>query len=157
MNITNILLAILIVGFILSRQLREHPIREDRGNRTYLILGLIGLIEVGGYVQKIHLNPAAYIIFAASLVIGAGLAALRATNMHLWRDDGKLVSQGNWLTIVLWVVGIGIHLGSDFILGHYSPSAGSLGSESILLYIAISFGVQRTVLLRRAATAIDRQ
>lgn len=71
--------------------------------------------------------------------------------MHVWRDKGQLMSQGNWLTIVWWVVALAVHLGIDFYSSNVLKITDSegLAGASIVLYMALSLGVQKYVLLER--------
>ena len=157
MTLTNILIAIIIIGFILSRQLRERPVREDKGYTTVIILMAIGVVQVAQVAEKTADIPlGAYGVLAVSLLVGAGFGMWRAVKTHLWRDHGTLVRQGNWITVVLWIVGMGLHIGSDVVLERISPHAATLGSSSIVLYIAISLVVQRYVIMQRAEHAIER-
>lgn len=158
MTLTNILIAIIIIGFILSRQLRERPVREDKGYTMLIVLGIAGLAQVAQGIEKFSdIPPVAYGVLLASLLVGAGFGVWRAAKMHLWRDHGTLVRQGNWITVVLWIVGMGLHLGSDVVLERISPHAATLGSSSIVLYIAVSLAVQRYVMMRRAESAVERR
>ena len=59
------------------------------------------------------------------------------------------MSQGTVLTAVLWVVSLGAHLAMEVGIDHSSKIAG-LGASSLLLYLAVTLGVQREVLRRRA-------
>ncbi|RKR86647.1 hypothetical protein BDK92_0890 [Micromonospora pisi] len=86
-----------------------------------------------------------------SLLIGVGFGVARARLMHLWRDRGILVRQGNWTTVSLWIIGLGIHIASDAALEAVAPAAADLGTVSLLLYLAVMLGAQRWALLRRAA------
>jgi hypothetical protein len=48
---------------------------------------------------------------------------------------------------VLWVVAIGVHIGLDVL---FDSSAKGLSGASILLYLAVSLGVQRLAVQSRA-------
>jgi hypothetical protein len=86
----------------------------------------------------------------ASLVIGGALGAARAFSAKLWRNqDGSAMSQGTPVTAVLWVISLGAHLAMEVGIDH-STKIGGLGASSLLLYLAVTLGVQREVLRRRA-------
>ena len=50
---------------------------------------------------------------------------------------------------VLWLVSVALHVGIDLL----APSALTTGSASILLFVAVSLGVQALALTRRAVVA----
>ena len=54
------------------------------------------------------------------------------------------------LTAGLWIVSLAAHFGIDALIDH-STTAKGLGSADILLYLAVSLGVQREIIRLRAA------
>jgi hypothetical protein len=85
----------------------------------------------------------------SSLVIAAVFGALRAATVHVWVDGGQAWRKGNWLTAVLWVVSLGIHLGYDYLVDGKGAESG-VGSASLLLYLAVTFAIQGFILQARA-------
>jgi hypothetical protein len=69
--------------------------------------------------------------------------------VHVWVDGGQGWRQGTWLTAVLWVVSLGVHLGYDYLLEGKGAQAG-LGSASLLLYFGVTYTIQRLILQARA-------
>lgn len=150
-SLTNILLAVLVLFVILTRQVRAQPAREDRGILRMVVIGAIGAYEILQFGEHNTVPVAAYALLVLGLVVGAALGVVRGFQVHLWRNEaGVLMRQGNVVTVVLWLVAIGIHVGLDYVGGDVSSSAAGLNSASILLYIAVSFGVQRLVIMERA-------
>ncbi len=74
---------------------------------------------------------------------------IRAATVHVWADGGQGWRQGTWLTAVLWVVSLGVHLGYDYLIDGKGAQAG-LGSASLLLYFGVTFTIQRLILQARA-------
>jgi hypothetical protein len=155
--VTNIVIGLLVLVLILRRQLRARPINADRPATIFLVLGVIGIAQIVD-AWRAHAPVAGGIaLLMLSLVVAAGFGVWRATSVRLWRDGGQLWQQGTPLTITLWIVAIAVHLGVDLV-GHavepaHSAAATSVTdtlSASILAYIAISFGVQRVIVGRRA-------
>lgn len=63
---------------------------------------------------------------AASLAAAILLGALRATTVRLWIKDGRVVRQGTWLTVILWLISVGSHLVASALLhGAAATAAGS--------------------------------
>jgi len=150
MSMANVLIALAILALILVRQLRTQQVREAQPYRIMLILGVIGLVETVQFHQQHDVSTAAWSLLVASLVVGAGFGALRGLTVHVWRDGGVLYRKGNAATLVLWLVGLALHLGVDVVIKHVDNSASGLGSSSVLLYLAVTLGVQQVLVLDRA-------
>lgn len=150
MSVANVLIALALVAFIVYRQLRTRRVSEAQPYRLVLILGVIGLIETWQFRQQHVVSGEAWALLAASLVVGAGFGALRGRTTHVWRDGGVLYRRGNALTLALWLVGLALHLGVDVAIKHVDASAAGLGSISVLVYLAVTLGVQQMLVLQRA-------
>jgi hypothetical protein len=151
-NLTSIGIAVLILVFVLARQVQKRSVREDSRPVVLLVLLVIGVVELVQFVDRHPVNGTGVAMLVASLVAAAGFGAIRAYTVRLWREDGVLYRQGGVLTVLLWLVAIGVHFGADLLIDH-SGSAKGLSSAALLLYIAVSFGVQR-VIVRSRATAM---
>ncbi|WP_104091453.1 hypothetical protein [Arthrobacter sp. GMC3] len=152
-NVINILIAAVVLIWVISRQLRARPLKEQRPYTLMMVLGVVGLVQIVQLAGRVQITGAAYGALVAGLVSGAIFGWLRGRYVHLWRVDGVLTRQGNWLTIVLWVVGIAIHLGLDQAGEVLSPNNGatnSLGTVGIMLYLAVALAAQRFATLARA-------
>lgn len=147
-NVTGIVIGVVILLYVLVRQVQKRPVREGRGPRLMLILLAIGVIDLGQYVSSHPFDGPAVAVLAGSLVVAAAFGALRAYTVRLWRANGVLFRQGNWLTMLLWLVAIGAHFGLDLLIGQAGGSG--LASSALTLYIAVSLGVQQLVTQSRA-------
>ncbi len=150
----NILLAVLALVWILSRQLRARRVREQRPYSLVVLLAAVGLYQIAELAGQTPVSRAAYAALAAGLGTGALFGWLRGRHVHLWRADGVLTSQGDGLTVVLWVAGLAVHValdGSGVLLSGHQGGVTSLGAPGILLYLAVSLGAQRLTALSRAA------
>jgi hypothetical protein len=121
-----------------------------RGNqRLVLVLAVIGLIEAVQYTQKLHSGSVAIVALAGSLVLAAAFGAARAATVRIWMQDGQPWVQGNLLTAALWVVALAAHLGYDYLVGQHKD-IGGIGGATLVLYLAVSLGVQRAIVMLRA-------
>ncbi|HEX4189798.1 MAG TPA: hypothetical protein VHZ06_02285 [Marmoricola sp.] len=150
MNLWSIAVPVLILAFIVSRQLQPRPVRQDSPFRLLIVLAVLGAVEVVQYAQGTTVPAGAWALLIVSVIIGAGFGALRGALVHVWRKDGELFRQGNATTIVLWVVGLAIHFGIDAVIAHTSHAARDLGNDSVLLYVALALASQRWITLQRA-------
>jgi predicted permease len=150
----NIAIGIALIGWLLSRQIRIRPVRDSSSAKLFLVLGAIGLIET---IDTIHtkgngtVGTATILWIAGSLVVAAVFGVVRAMNVKVWKNKaGRIVSKGSVTTIVLWIVSLALHFAFELGIDHSSDVSG-LGSVTILLYIALSLGVQREIVRFRAA------
>jgi hypothetical protein len=148
-DIPYIVIGLALLGLILYRQLQRRPIRSASNNRLPLILGVIGVVELVGFLGKGHHGATIYAALLGSLVLAAVFGAIRAATTHVWLESGQPWRQGNWLTAVLWVVSIAAHLGYDYLVDGHGSLAG-LGSASLTLYLAVTLVIQSLILNARA-------
>jgi hypothetical protein len=145
-----IVLGIAVLGLVIYRQVVARPINA-RGLRLIAILAIIGVVETVDYLQKYHSSTGTYAALGGSLVLAAVFGVLRAGTVRLWSQDGQVWMKGNWLTALLWIVALGAHLGYDALVAHGHGSAGNIGTATVVLYLAVSLGVQRLVGQYRAS------
>jgi hypothetical protein len=144
----NLVIGVAVLGVILYRQMQARPVRANM--RLPLILAIIGIIQLIDFLQHgTHDTTKVAVALAGSLVLAAITAAVRALTVRIWIDNGQAWRQGNWLTALLWVVSIGLHLGYDYlVLGNGSQSG--VASASLLLYFAVTYTIQRLIQQARA-------
>ena len=150
-NLTNIVIGLSVVGLLLVRQMQPRPAKETSSIRLALALSVIGIAEIRHAIGSHHLTATTVAWLVLSLLAGAGLGALRAATVSIWRAmDGSAWRQGTILTAALWLVSLATHLVLDAVIDH-STRIAALGASSILLYLAVTLGVQREIVRWRAA------
>jgi hypothetical protein len=152
-NITNLIIGVAVVALLVSRQLMARRLKENY--RLSVILAIIGLVEFVNFLKSLH-GPhddgRIAVAVVGSLVLAGVLGAARALTVRVWRqDDGQLMRQGTWLTALLWIVSLAVHLGYDeLVAGHIAGSnGGNVGDATIVLYLMITLAVQQFLLLAR--------
>jgi hypothetical protein len=145
-----IVLGVVILGLVIYRQLIARPINAG-GLRLIVILAVIGVIETVNYLQKNHGGTGTYAALGGSLVLAGVFGVLRAGTVRLWSQDSQVWSKGNWLTAALWIIAIAVHLGYDALVAHGHGINGGVGAATVVLYLAVSLGVQRLVVQYRAS------
>jgi hypothetical protein len=143
----DIVLGVVILGLLIYRQL-SRPVNAT-GLRLVAILAVIGVIQAYQFLDKHHSGAVTYAALGGSLVLAAVFGALRAVTARVWLQGGQPWSKGNWLTAALWIVALAAHLGYDALV---TPGRGSsgLGAATLVLYLAVSLGIQRVVTQVRA-------
>ena len=151
-SVLNLVIAAAVLLWVLYRQLQPRPVKEDRPYRLMFVLAVLGTVQIVQLAGQTEISAAGYAALLIGLLSGAGFGWLRGRLVHFWRGpDGTLMRQGNWLTLVLWVVGIAVHLSPE---GH-SSGAEALGLSGIMLYLAVALAAQRFATLAR--TPAERQ
>lgn len=153
MNVTEIVIGVAVVILLLARQVQKRSVKEDSRPLIFLVLAVIGLVEAAQFVRSHPVGSEAILLVVASLVVAAIFGVIRAYTVRLWRENGQLFRQGNVLTIVLWLAAIGIHFGMDALI---DSSAKGLSTSTLLLYLAVTLGVQQVVVRYRAAVSSAR-
>jgi predicted membrane channel-forming protein YqfA (hemolysin III family) len=149
-TLLSLVIGVAVLGLLIFRNLRARPVRQAN-QRLYLILGVIGVVEMIQYLSKFHVPATtATAALAGSLVLAAVFGAIRAATVRVWMKDGQPWTQGNALTAVLWIIALGAHLGYDAVLGTHKDISG-LGDATVLLYLVVSLAVQRMIVSARAA------
>ncbi len=152
----NVVIGVAVVALVLGRQLAARRVKTDGGGRLMLILGGVGLIQAGQYLNRVgHVSGVGVTVAVISLSIGALLAYARANTVRIWRQEDGWWRKGNGLTLVLWLLSIGSHFGIAALATAFSPGDGTdiagLGGATLLLYLGVSLGLQQLVLERRVA------
>lgn len=57
-------------------------------------------------------------------MLAAITGAIRAMTVRVWIQAGQALRQGTWITAVLWVVSLGVHLGYDYLVDGKGSQAG---------------------------------
>jgi hypothetical protein len=143
-----IVLGVAVLALLMFRQLQARPVRAN-AMRIMAVLGVIGVVETVEFLQKYHGSGTTYAALGGSLVLAAIFGVLRAGTTRLWLQEGQVWAKGNWLTAALWIVAVGAHLGYDAVVSHSHGDA-NVGNATIILYLAVSLGVQRVIVQQRA-------
>ncbi len=148
MFVIDIILGVAVLVLLIYRQLSVRPVNAST-LRLIAILLVIGLLQTYRFLSQNHAHPLTFAAIGGSLVLAAIFGALRASTVRVWLEDGQAWSQGNWLTATLWIASLVAHLGYDILVAH-GPGARGLGTATIVLYLAISLGFQRVLVMQRA-------
>ena len=148
----NLLIGIAVLALLVYRQLQVRPVRANF--RLPLILAVIGVIELTQFLKTDHHTGTVLAALAGSLVLAAITGAIRAMTVRVWIQAGQALRQGTWITALLWVVSLGVHLGYDYLVDGKGPQSG-LGTASLTLYFAVTYTIQRFILQAKAQRIAD--
>jgi hypothetical protein len=148
----NLLIGLAVLALLVYRQLQVRPVRANF--RLPLILAVIGVIQLSQFLKNDHHTGTVFAALAGSLALAALFGAIRAMTVRVWIQAGQALRQGTWVTAVLWVVSLGVHLGYDYLVDGKGAQAG-LGTASLTLYFAITYTIQRFILQAKAQRIAD--
>ena len=153
MTAASLLIGVLVLGLVIWRQLIPRRVRSNM--RIVLVLAVIGLIQTGQYLHGRHLDATLIAEILGSLVLAGMFGLARAATVKLFLRDGQWWSRGSWVTAILWVVSVAAHLGFDYLVGGHlvgghGTGGTSFGNATLLLYLAVTFAVQRMVVIARS-------
>jgi 4-hydroxybenzoate polyprenyltransferase len=96
-TVITVIISLIVLGFILSRQLREQPIKEDRGFQLPILLCVFGLLEIATSfeAETKGLTFLSVILLLVGLFSGAIFGWIRAKSTHLCYYDCPMGS-GYW-------------------------------------------------------------
>jgi hypothetical protein len=148
----DLVIGIAVLALILVRQMQVRPVRASF--RLPLILAIIGVIELYQFFQhnqhnQHHNTGVVFAALAGSLALAAIFGAIRALTVRVWINAGQALRQGTWITAVLWIVSLAVHLGYDYLVDGKGPQSG-LGTASLTLYFAVTYTIQRFILQAEA-------
>ncbi len=152
----NALIGVAVVGLLLYRQLVSRKVKTDGGGRMMLILGVIGIVQLTEFVENSgSIGILGVGTLTVSFAIAAALSTIRALSVRIWRStDGSWWRRGTPVTLVLWLVSIGSHFGIEVLAARLAgPTVDiqGLGNATLLLYLALSLGLQNMLVARRVA------
>jgi hypothetical protein len=146
MTAADLVIGLLVLGLVIYRQVIARPVKSNM--RLPLILGVIGVVETYQFLKGQHIGVTIIAEFIGSLVLAAVFGLARAATVRLSFRQGQWWSQGNWLTAILWVVSLAAHLGFDALVsGQHGHE--SLGQATIVLYLAVTYAMQRLIVQAR--------
>jgi hypothetical protein len=148
----NLLIGLAVLALLVYRQLQVRPVRANF--RLPLILAVIGVIQLSQFLKNDHHTGTVFAALAGSLALAAITGAIRAMTVRVWIQAGQALRQGTWVTAVLWVVSLGVHLGYDYLVDGKGAQSG-LGTASLTLYFAITYTIQRFILQAKAQRIAD--
>ncbi len=144
------------LAWILYRQRRVRRVRLRLSGRFPILLSLVGLFQFLHYTETHSLGAKVSALVIGSFVIGgAALGVARAATVRLVGLPKGVAQQATWMTMGLWLVSVGAYFSvSPVVVSLHGPD-GVIGA-SLLLFLAITLGVQNTVVHHRAIRFLMR-
>ena len=106
----------LIAAIVIYRQLAPRPAQST----GWLFILPFVLTGYGAYsmLQSPPTAATSYALLSAELVLGAIAGVARGLTIHFWIDQRDVLMQrGTWLTLVIWVLFIGLRIAGYALFG----------------------------------------
>ena len=133
---------LLVLAYIIYNQVRVRQVRARVRLLLPLILIAAGLPNLASLLNKPQgPSPAIIAALGSFLAISIIMGILRALTVKIWRQNEAILRKGTMITVVLWMVTAGVHIGIEQI--------GHIGQSTLLLSLGITFLVQRWVIHSR--------
>lgn len=156
MSPLDLVIDVVVFAWVLYRQRRVRRVRLRFNARVPVLLSLLGLVQFLHYTETHSLGAEVSAIVIGSFVVGAAIfGAIRALTVRLTPFAKGVAQQATWLTIGLWVLSVGVHFSLSAVVSSLRGPIGVTGA-SALLYLALSLGVQNTVVHHRAVRFLMR-
>ena len=148
----SIVVSIGVFAFLLYRLRQVRPVPRTPRLRSSLIIGVLGIVSFGAALGngggKERIEPKIWLVLLASFLVGASLGVVRAHTVRLSFVDRRLMRQGTWLTVGLWLVAVLLHAAAGPVVAALGgPSR--IVAASGMLYLAMASAVQQVVVVRR--------
>ncbi|GJF07617.1 hypothetical protein [Pseudonocardia sp. D17] len=146
-NIEQILIAVLVLGWIVYRQ-----VVGQYASGTKLTLLPLLLIVLGLYaVMEAHptITAAGGALIGGELVLTVVLGWLRARAVSLETREGFLYLRGGVPALALWTISIATRVAIEIGAHHVDAATAALATSTVALSFGVSLAVQGIVLRRR--------
>ncbi|QBO37058.1 hypothetical protein EQG49_11635 [Periweissella cryptocerci] len=161
----NVLIGVVVMGFVLARQLRVREV-ENKWVAQFIMggIGFVGFLEFLQHqsMQQPMASLTLVLVVLGSLVLAVATAFVRVPSYEVTVVDGKVFRKGTVKSVILWLLTIVLHVGYDQLVTLlHVPGMAAVGTSTLLIYLAVSFGMQKFLILKRVkgeswgATVID--
>jgi hypothetical protein len=140
-----IVLAALLVVFIIYQQLRTRQITSRNLVAPPLILAFLGIVNLN---QHPLASGAAGTALGASVLTALVFGVARGITTQIWWSEGVLLRKGTTVTLLLWVVGIGLRI-VIAVVARRGGVATSVTTGEIPLFLGVTLAAQNLVIWLR--------
>jgi hypothetical protein len=148
-TLTDLLLGLVLIVYLCSRQLRWRPVDPGRMLKLPLILAVVGVISMARQTTTVH--PIDIVILAVSAVLAVISGAMmgRIARFRTSPADPRVVeSRTGWLGVAIWSGLVVIRVGLD-VIGHKMGSDLAVATGTILVVLAVNRIVAALVISAR--------
>ena len=145
--VANVAIYVLVIAFILFRQMTAQQIRPARLVLLPAILLVFAVQQLTSQHLTLSASTVAYLAINLGVSIAAGL--WRGTTFRVWAQFGATMMRGTRLTLAAWAALIAIRVAFAFA-EHATRYGQGVVIGELLLALAFTFATQNIVIWRRA-------
>lgn len=150
MSLTNVLIGLAVVVYAVYRQLRTQRLDEGRGLRMPLVLGAVGVLQIYRFHQHHPVSAAGWALLTVSMALAVVFGVIRGATVKVWRGPDGTYRRGTVTTLVLWLVGLGMHLAVELMVRLVDPTVAGMAGASMMLYVGLTLACQQLCVQARA-------
>ena len=148
-TLTDIVIGLIVIAYISSRQLRWRPVDLGRMLKLPLILGVVGVVSLARQSTDVKPVDAAVLGLSALLAVASGTMMGRIAVFRRSPADPRLLeSRTGWAGIAILLVLIVVRAGLD-VAGQHFGSELAVNTGTILLILAVNRVTSALVLSAR--------
>ncbi|MBF6060889.1 hypothetical protein IU500_08865 [Nocardia terpenica] len=140
---------VLILGWIMYRQMRWQVLDQRRMWRMPIILAVIGVFQLKSAVSGVQISTVAVSLLVLSAVLSVAVGAAMGQLSQLRAADGQILARTGWVGSLLWLVLVAVRIGVD-VWAHSVGATIVTAVGVILLMLALNRVGRGAVLLRRS-------
>ena len=148
-TLTDLLLGLVLIAYISSRQFRWRPVDPAKMFKLPLILAVVGIVLMARQATTIH--PVDVVILGVSAALAAtsgllmgGIARFRPSPSN----PGQVESRTGWIGVAIWFGLIAVRIGLD-VVGHRMGSVLATSTGTILVIVGLNRLVSALVVSAR--------
>jgi len=136
--LTDLLLGLVLIAYISSRQLRWRPVDPARIFKLPLILSVVGVVLMAKQATTIHTADIVILGVSAALAATSGLLMGGITRFRPSPTvPGAVESRSGWLGVAIWFGLIAVRIGLD-VAGHRMGSTLATSTGTILVIVGLN-------------------
>jgi hypothetical protein len=148
-TLSDIVIGLVLIAYISSRQLRWRPVDLGRMLKLPLILGVVGIVSMARETTAVHPVDAVILGLSALLAVVSGTMMGRIARFRRSPADPRVLeSRTGWAGVGIFFGLIVVRIGLD-VAGHHFGSDLAVATGTILLILAVNRVTSALVLSAR--------
>src|SRR5579859_7528212 len=140
-----ILIAALLLVFIIYQQLRTRSINPRQLVVLPAFLAFMGIVNLN---QHPPASAAAVTALGVSVVTALVFGVARGITTQVWWSDGRRLRKGGTVTLILWIVGIGLRI-LIAVISRREGVATNVATGEIPFFLGVTLAAQNLVIWYR--------
>jgi hypothetical protein len=141
-----VIIGVVVVGFIIYRQLER---REIEGRRLVVLPLALALLGIFNLDKEPPASGAAVTALVASMTSAVVFGLARGVSTRVWQDPDGLMRQGTSITLGLWIISIALRIGIGAV-AHRAGVSQSVTFGELPLFLGVTLAAQNVVIWMRA-------